>query len=173
VLSLFILELIMKRFLSQCTVLLLLALASSSCVNRNITYVTIPSASQLVTDRTKSGEPLTAKIVVSGTTEIVPTETPDPKIVKTPPITPPDDIGPQKGFCPLYRLPTLPPAPAAPLDKLAALKPTDTAAIDALTRNHIEDLHHYIIQTQAILAKSYKDYIANCERLRHKPKPKM
>jgi hypothetical protein len=161
----------LKRFLRQTVVLALLAMASSSCVNRNITYVNVPSAAQLVTDRTKSGTPLTEHLVISGTTEIVPTpaNNPDPKILKTPSVTPPDEYGPKKGFCPLYKLPTLPPPPAAPLAQLTALKPTDTAQIDELTRSHIAELHQYIVDSQAMIAKSYKDYIANCERLQHRP----
>lgn len=160
----------MFKILRQGVVLVLFALASSSCVNRNVTYVNLPPASALVTDNVKNGEPVTAKIVISGTTEIVPTVTPpDQKIIKTPPVTPPDDMGPRKGLCPLYKLPTLPPPPAAPLDKLSALKPTDTAQIDALTRTHIADLHQYIVTSQAEIAKSYKDYISNCQRLQHRP----
>lgn len=161
----------LKRFLRQTVVLALLAMASSSCVNRNITYVSVPNASQLVTDRTKSGVALTEHLVISGTTEIVPTQAnnPDPKIVKVPPVTPPDEGRPKKGFCPLYKLPELSPPPAAPLAQLTALKPTDTAQIDALTRNHIAELHQYIVDTQAEIEKSYKDYVANCERLQHRP----
>lgn len=163
-----------NRFLRRATVLLTLALMSSSCVNRNITYVQVPSASEMVTDRTKSGEPVMAKIVVSGTTEIVPAPM-DPKLVKAPPPTqeePKVEVRTPKGFCPMYRLPTLPPVPPAPLDKLAALKPTDTAQIDALTRNHITELHQYIVTSQATIAKSYRDYVTNCEHEQRRPAKK-
>jgi hypothetical protein len=164
----------MNRFFRRAVVLVLLAVVSSSCVNRNITYVQVPTASELVTDRTKSGEPVMAKIVVSGTTEIVPAPV-DPKLVKQPPASadePKIIERVPKGFCPVYRPPTLPAPPAAPLDKLSQLKPTDTAQIDALTRNHIQELHQYIATSQATLAKSYKDYITNCEREQRRPAKK-
>ncbi|WP_144444104.1 hypothetical protein [Caballeronia arationis] len=88
----------------------------------------------------------------------------DPAIAKSPPPTPPDEPPPvTKGLCPAYRMPTLPRAPDVPIKQLDAIKPSDDAAVDALARAHIVELHNYIDQTQRILKKSYQDYVKRCE----------
>ncbi|SAK59206.1 hypothetical protein AWB81_01808 [Caballeronia arationis] len=60
-------------------------------------------------------------------------------------------------------MPTLPRAPDVPIKQLDAIKPSDDAAVDALARAHIVELHNYIDQTQRILKKSYQDYVKRCE----------
>lgn len=151
---------------------LVICLGMASCINRNITYVQLPTSTEVVDARglqkTQTLSP-TTKLVVEGTTEIVPTTNPDPKIDKAPPEVHDEKIAIPDGYCPRYRLPRLPTAPIAPLDKLQALTPGDTVAIDALTRTHIVELHEWIDNTQAILNKSYYDYVLSCDKL-HKQK---
>jgi hypothetical protein len=71
-------------------------------------------------------------------------------------------------WCPKYRAPILPPPPVAPLDKLNQLKPTDTAAIEALDRNYIVELSDWIAKSQATITKSYHDYVVQCETAKKK-----
>lgn len=76
-------------------------------------------------------------------------------------------------WCPPYRQPVLSPAPLAPLESLNALKPTDTEAINSLTRNYIVALNSWINASQATLAKSYRDYRAQCNAARKQIPPNM
>lgn len=71
-----------------------------------------------------------------------------------------------KEWCPRWRAPILPPPPQAPLARLNQLKPSDTEAINALERDHIVELHQWIMNTQAITSKSYRDYVQKCEALK-------
>jgi hypothetical protein len=101
---------------------------------------------------------------ISGLVVIIPDTRVDPTIAKTPPPAPPDEPSVvTKGLCPAYRMPALPRAPEVPIKQLDAIKPSDDAAVDALARAHIVELHKYIDQTQSILKKSYQDYVRRCE----------
>jgi hypothetical protein len=155
--------------------LFLVASALSGCESfnhLNVTFQQLPDNKF----REVAGE---TKMVVSGVTEIVPPAGQDPRIIKAPPVTPPDDKGPIeaekliRSLCQVYHPPVLPPEPAAPYEKLSQLAPTDIAGIDALVRAHIVELHLYINTTQATLAKSYHDYALSCDSMRKKYRPKM
>jgi hypothetical protein len=71
-------------------------------------------------------------------------------------------------WCPRYWAPILTPPPAAPLDKLNQLKPTDTVAIEALDRNYIVELSTWIAKSQGQVNKSYHDYVVQCEAAKKK-----
>lgn len=67
-----------------------------------------------------------------------------------------------QGWCPKWNPPKLPPIPAAPEQQLAQLKPSDTEAIAALTRQHIVDMHNWARNAQALYTRSYQGYLASC-----------
>lgn len=78
-----------------------------------------------------------------------------------------------QNWCPRYRPPIVEPAPKAPLETLNGLRPSDTEAIAALTRNYIVALNQWISTSQAIQAKAYRDYILQCQQARKQVPPNM
>lgn len=148
---------------------MLFGLLLTSCVNRNITYVSVPPASQLIAERAKDGLPLTTKVVISGTTEIVPTEVPDAKIIKTPPVV---QEGPPKNWCPPYHPPKLLPPPVAPADKLAAVPASDVDAVEKISADYIVELRNYIKTSQAVNTRAYNEYVNSCRALQKRTSKK-
>jgi hypothetical protein len=69
-----------------------------------------------------------------------------------------------QSWCPKWNPPRLPAVPAAPAAALAQLKPNETDAIAALTRQHIVELHAWASRAQAIYAQSYREYLTNCAK---------
>lgn len=64
--------------------------------------------------------------------------------------------------CPPFQMPALPATPELPYKELAAIKPTDTDAIDGFYQKHIMDLRKHSTTVQKILSKAYGDYIKQC-----------
>jgi hypothetical protein len=147
----------MLKFLFGAGIALGLALAGCNSFNKT-TYLEVnPEA-------IKATSPVLSESHIGGLVVIVPDTRVDPAIVKVPPPAPPDESSAvTKGLCPAYRMPTLPPTPDVPIKQLDAIKPSDDAAVAALAREHIVELHKYIDQTQRILKISYQDYVKRCQ----------
>jgi hypothetical protein len=147
----------MLKFLFGAGIALGLALAGCNSFNKT-TYLEVNPEAIKATSASPS------ESNIGGLVVIVPDTRVDPTIVKAPPPAPPDESSAvTKGLCPAYRMPTLPPAPDVPIKQLDAIKPSDAAAVDALARAHIVELHKYIDQTQRILKVSYQDYVKRCQ----------
>lgn len=69
--------------------------------------------------------------------------------------------------CPPYQQPALPKVPLLPLAQLAALGPGNTAKVEEIERQHIEELRAWIEQVQQILNRAQTQYQQRC-RLAHK-----
>jgi hypothetical protein len=147
----------MLKFLFGAGIALGLALAGCNSFNKT-TYLEVNQ------EAIRAGSSDHPASQISGLVVIIPDMRVDPAIAKSPPPTPPDEPpAVTKGLCPAYRMPALPRAPDVPLKQLDAIKPSDDAAVDALARSHIVELHSYIDLTQRILKKSYQDDVRRCE----------
>lgn len=65
-------------------------------------------------------------------------------------------------LCPVFRSPVLPKKPDLPLKEISAAGP-NPARIQEIERQYIEDLHIYINQTLAALAKARAQYQIECK----------
>lgn len=66
--------------------------------------------------------------------------------------------------CPLFILPNQPSTPEIPLKKLENIKPTDTAAIDKLQRDHIAELRRYILKYKQTIKDAHNQYLDKCKK---------
>jgi len=69
-----------------------------------------------------------------------------------------------KGYCKVFNLPALPPAPVIPSEEyLKAKEARDEAALDRILRDYIQALSKHSTNMEADIKKAHKEYLDKCE----------
>lgn len=65
--------------------------------------------------------------------------------------------------CPIWRPPSIPKAPEAPIEEFKKLNPNDLQSLDRLMQRHMSNLHTYIKSVDQLVKRANKDYFMNCQ----------